>query len=78
MHGTFLPTKAMQFKQTEMPSESADLYILIDVCRRNTICYNYDTHLRTQRRVSISLHSGKKKNNVLTFGRICLHSQNGC
>lgn len=69
----------MKFKQKEMPSESADLlvYILIVVCRRNTICYNYDSNLRTQWRVSISLDSAEKKNNMLTFGRTCLHSQNG-
>jgi len=77
MYIIFLPAKAMKFKQKEMSSESADLYILTVVCRRNTICYNYDSHLRIYRCVSISLDSAKKRNNMVTFGRICLQSQNG-
>jgi hypothetical protein len=76
MYITFLPAKAKRFKQKELPSESVDLYILIVVCRRNTICYNYDFHLCVQRRVSLD-SAEKKKNNMLMFGRICLHSQNG-
>jgi len=60
MYITFLPAKAMTFNQKQMSSESADLYTLIVVCRQNTICYNYDSHLRIQRRVSISLDSAKK------------------
>jgi hypothetical protein len=71
---TFLPAKAMKFKQKEMSSESADLYILIVVCRQNQFViimipiYVYS---------DVSLSHWTVQKNMLTFGRICLHIQNG-